>query len=157
MDSKNSESWIDETLIFPGLKAYINTLAKGMSLPPAIIIQNMLIRRIAEEDAEATVYNDGERLLPEFYSEGGELVTGQELYDLMFNEKRNELEKEYINNLAAVPVEALTDHDREILGRHGKLPEQRQAQEKQAESVEELRKKYNIPQRKPGQNSHWEE
>ena len=148
--------WFEENLLFEGVKNYVDNLSEGLEIPPTVIIQNMIIRRIAEEDAAAAIYGAGPALLAEFMDQGGELVTGQELYEKIKSMETDRLEKEYISNLAAVPVEALSEHDLEILKRHGQEPERKEIQIKEKQNVEDLKKKYNIPKKKPGQGAYWE-
>ncbi len=135
----------------------IENLADVLEIEPHVFIENIIIKRLADDRAADDVYNDDmPQLMPEFMKYDGELKRGRELYKILYNLERQRLEIQYIDNLAAVPVEALTDNDREILKRHGKLPEQQAAQAKEKESVEVLRKKYNVPRHKPGTRSHWE-
>jgi hypothetical protein len=113
--------WIDESLIFPGIEEYINRLAEGFNLPPAIVIQNMIIRRIAEEDATTAVYGKRKLLLFEFTELDGELITGQELYERLYSAKKNELERELYQRLKKVPKEdlhRLSEKDQDIIRRY---------------------------------------
>jgi hypothetical protein len=117
----NSQSWIDESLMFPALKAYIDRLAEGFNLPPALVIQNMVIRRIAEEDATTAVYGHRQILLHEFAEIDGELITGQELYERLYSAKKKELERELYQQLKKVPTEdihRLSEKDQDIINRY---------------------------------------
>ena len=109
------DPWIDESLIFPGVEEYINRLAEGLNIPPALIIQNMLIRRIAEEDAAINVYGQSPKLLYEFMDQDGELVTGQELYEKIKSMEENRLRTEYAEKLMKIPFEALRPDQQEFL------------------------------------------
>jgi len=151
----------DESLFDDNFKEYLMKFSEGVKLPPALVVQNIILAKFARDKAFMDVYGATESLLFEFPGRTGEdgetyLITGAELFDIIYQMEKQKLEIEYIDNLAAVPVEALSEHDREILGRHGKLPKQQAEAKKQKESVDDLRAKYNIPKTKPGQNSYWE-
>lgn len=118
-----NSAWIDDEMIFSGVKGYINTLADNMDLPPAVVIQNMLIRRIAEEDAASAVYGAGPELLIEFMGKDNELVTGQELYEILHKSKKDRLEQEYVEQLKQVPADALRPEQKELLERYNVDPE----------------------------------
>ncbi len=105
---------------------FINTveqLANALKVDPVMFIENIVLSRMAADQAADDVYQGGLQLMPEFLQYDGQQLKGRELYKMIYNLERARLEQEYINNLAAVPVEALTDHDREILRRHGQDPE----------------------------------
>jgi len=135
----------------------IEQLADALAVDPVMFIENIVISRMATDQAADDVYQGGAQLMPEFLQYNGQQLRGRELYKMLYNLERVRLEREYIANLAAVPVEALSEHDLDILKRHGQDPESKAAAAAEKQSVDELRNKYNIPKTKPGQNSHWEE
>jgi hypothetical protein len=149
--------WLNEELIFPSVKAYIDKLAEGLNLPPVVILQNMIIKRLAEENAAADVYGPGGELLTEFIEQDGTLLTGPELYKMLYDLERERLEREYVDTLEATPWEDCSKSEKELLTRYGIGPVAEQKKKEKQQNIDELREKYNLPKRKPGQNSHWEE
>ena len=132
----------------------IEKLAHALKVKPAVMLENIFIRRIAEDRAERDIYfNEPVPMMIEFLTYGGKLKRGFELYEMMYNIARDRVEREYIDNLAAVPWEALTEQDKVILSRRGVFP----GGEKKKKQAAELKEKHNIPKTKPGENSHWEE
>jgi len=74
--------------------------AEGLGMPLGIVIQNMIIKRLAEEAAEAEVDQErgrepSSRLLPEFVSkkvgDQYEPVTGGELFEKLKKQKKKRL------------------------------------------------------------------
>jgi hypothetical protein len=130
--------------------------AKALNVPLAEMMERMLIRRFAEDRALIDVYGTGgPEIVLEFMEFEG--MEPKELFKMLYFMKREELEKQYVESLKATPWEACSESEKELLTRYGIGPvaEQKKAAEKQ--NIDELRKKYNLPKRKPGQNSHWEE
>ena len=133
----------------------VENLADALEVDPVIFIENIVISRLAADRAADDVYQGGAALMPEFMQHDGKMLRGRELYKMLYNLERVRLEREYIETLAAVPVEALSEHDREILGRHGKLPEQQQAQAKQKASYEQY--KADLAKQGKKNRASWEE
>ncbi len=132
------KKWLDETLIFPSLKAYIDKLSEGLNIPPVMVIQNLLIRRLAEESARADVYGATTGLLVEFGGKDGELITGQELYQMIYKMEKNRLEKEYCERLTAAPWEALQEREQELMKGRGLDPESKKKRQEEEKLLQEL-------------------
>lgn len=69
----------------------IEEYANGLNIPLSLVMQNMLIKRLAQEAAEAEVWGPGKRLLDEFLFTSEGVITGQELFDML---KKNYLAQE---------------------------------------------------------------
>lgn len=70
----------------------IQRYSNGLHIPEWLVIQNMIIKRMADESAEFEVFGTGKRVLDEFVMAGDEdnhrTITGDELF--------NHLKKLYI-------------------------------------------------------------
>lgn len=77
---------------------YIKFYSKGLHLPEFLIIQNIIIGRMAEEDARKEVFGSISGLLEEFIStndeNGPRTLTGEELYKQLKQLKIQEFKKE---------------------------------------------------------------
>ncbi len=90
---------VDESLFDDKIKMFLEEMSKGLNLPPALIIQNIILKRLAEEAAEEAVFGDtGEKPLDEFMIKtiNGKdyLLTGQELFNNLYDIKKQEFVKE---------------------------------------------------------------
>jgi hypothetical protein len=102
------------------MKAY----ADGVGLSTAQVMQNFLIKRLAEDAAEETVHGPAPRVLLELQMTSKGLVTGQELFNVLYNDKVAELYRERARQIRrdvenGLPESALTDEDREVLKKYG--------------------------------------
>ncbi len=124
----------------------VENLADALEVDPVIFIENIVISRLAADRAADDVYQGGAALMPEFMQHDGKMLRGRELYKMLYNLERVRLEREYIASLAALPVEALSDHDLEILKRHG----QDQAAAAKRKEEEALFKEYEAELKEQG-------
>ncbi len=87
----------------------IERLAGALKVEPAVMLENIFIRRIAEERASDDVFGPAKHLMPEFMTYGGKAKRGHELYKMLYNLKRRELEHERIEQLR--PIWEQKSHD----------------------------------------------
>jgi len=115
------ESLFDENFIYS-----IKRLAKGLELPPALVVQNIVLAKLAKDTAVNDVYGGGEHLYFEFMAktdERGEthLMTGAELFSAIYEAEKTRLERELYQQLKKVPKEdlhRLSEKDQDIIRRY---------------------------------------
>lgn len=77
---------------------YINHYSKGLNIPEYMIMQNMIIKRMAAQDAKKEVYGSLNQILDEFLhvtdDKGTRTVTGEELYKILKDKEVQELKNE---------------------------------------------------------------
>lgn len=117
----------------------IENLADALEVDPVVFIENIVIKRLADDRAAVDVYGNL-NIMPEFVKQGGEVKRGRELYKLLYNMKRKQLELEYIEQLRPVPWEALQDHEKEMFKRYGQDPESKKRQEIADKEADEILK-----------------
>lgn len=113
--------------------ANIEKLSAALGIDPAVYIENTLIKRLALEQAANDVYGNNSAIFPEFISYDGEIKRGHELYKILYNLERERLEREYVENLAAVPWEVCSDKEKELLIKY-KLDPASKAEKKAVEA-----------------------
>jgi hypothetical protein len=99
----------------------IENLADALEVDPAIFIENIVIKRLADDRAADDVYQGGAELMPEFLQYEGKMLRGRELYKMLYNLKRQELERELYQQLKKVPTEdihRLSEKDQNIINRY---------------------------------------
>lgn len=79
--------------------------AENLRLPEWVVIQNMLIKRFAREDAEAQVFGRQSKMLDEFISfhdeTGPRTPTGEELYNILKAQYVLEFERKLLRQALA--------------------------------------------------------
>ena len=77
---------------------YIKHYSDGLNIPEYLIIQNMIIWRMGEEDAQREVWGSFREALPEFFhvhdDRGPRTLTGKELYNVAKDSKVEELKRQ---------------------------------------------------------------
>ena len=98
------------------MKAY----AEGLGLSTAQVMQNFLIKRLADDAAEETVWGNAPRALLEFSMTTKGLVTGEELFNMLYTDKVNTLYRERARQIRQDKENGLliTDEDKEILKKY---------------------------------------
>ena len=99
----------------------IESLADALEVDPVVFIENIVIKRLADDRAADDVYGNL-KIMPEFMKHDGKVQRGRDLYKTLYNIERRRLELEYIERLQPVPWEALQDHEKELLKRYGHAP-----------------------------------
>ena len=78
----------------------IKVFALGLHIPEWLVMQNMIIKRMANEAAEYEVYGGGTRVLTEFMLVGEGLerrsITGEELFNILKGQYVQEYEKKLV-------------------------------------------------------------
>jgi hypothetical protein len=103
---------------------FINTveqLANALKVDPVMFIENIVLSRMAADQAADDVYQGGLQFMPEFLKYDGQQLRGRELYKMIYNLKRAELEREIYEQLKHVPKEdihRLSEHDQDIIRRY---------------------------------------
>ena len=94
--------------------------ADGVGLSMAQVMQNFLIKRLADDAAEDTVWGAAPRALVELPMTNRGLVTGKELYDNLYNIRVEELYRERARQIRQDMENGLpiTDEDREVLKKY---------------------------------------
>ena len=86
----------DETFL-KKIKNYSN----GLHIPEWLVMQNMIIKRMADESAETTVFGNHQKVLDEFMMIGtgvdSRTSTGEELFDILKKQYITQYEKQYVN------------------------------------------------------------
>ncbi len=108
----------------------VERLANTLKVKPAVMLENIFIRRLAEERAVDDVFGKRPHLMPEFMTYGGKVKRGHELYEILYNLKRLELERERVPQILAtgIPFDMLPPEDQKILKRHGQDSESKAKQ-----------------------------
>jgi len=99
----------------------VENLADALEIDPVIFIENIVISRLAADRAADDVYQGGLQFMPEFLKYDGQQLRGRELYKMIYNLKRAELEREIYEQLKHVPTEdihRLSEHDQDIIRRY---------------------------------------
>jgi hypothetical protein len=109
-----------DKVFYSKMKAY----ADGVGLSMAQVMQNFLIKRLAEDAAEDTVYGAAPRALVELPMTNRGLVTGKELFDNLYNLRVEELYRERARRIRqdvenGLPASALSAEDKEVLKKYG--------------------------------------
>lgn len=106
--------------------------AEGLNMPVGFVIQNMIIKRLAEEAAEAEVNEElsrkhSQKALMEFQSkrvgDNYEPVTGEELFNDLKARKKQRLIQMEVQDLLEKRrrlSKDLPDHEKEFLNKHNK-------------------------------------
>jgi hypothetical protein len=104
----------------PAVWTKIKNLARRLNLPPALVIQNMMIDRMARDAAREIIYGiPDQRPLFEFQWTPEGPITGWELFENLTTNYQNEFRQKRFNELdhfvrASGGVEFLPDDDREF-------------------------------------------
>ena len=126
----------------PEFLTNIKKLADALEVEPEIFIENIIIKRLADDQAEIDVNKTGKVIMPEFIQHKGEVKRGYELFKLLYNLKvrQLEVEREYDINqkLQYVDFEHLNSDDKEFMKQKGLDPESRVAREKKKAEDEKL-------------------
>lgn len=72
---------------------FINDLAERLEVPRYLVIQNMLLTKLAEQDAYDAVY-PGNRIIEDFMYTSEGVITGKELYDQFYDNHKRKLEQQ---------------------------------------------------------------
>lgn len=97
----------------------IENLADSLEVDPVLFVENVVIKRLADDRAADDVYGTL-KIMPEFMKYDGKMKRGRELYKILYNVKRQELERELYEQLKQVPTEdlhRLTEKERDIINR----------------------------------------
>lgn len=85
----------------PAFWGRIQSYSKGLNVPEWVVIQNMLIKRFAKEEAEYEVCGEKATILEEFLtlqeSSGPRMATGKELFKILKEHYVKEYERNYLN------------------------------------------------------------
>ncbi len=132
------ESLFDDNFIYS-----VKRLAKGLELPPALVVQNIVLAKLARDAAHDDVYGGGGNLFIEFMAktdEEGEthLMTGAELFSAIYEMEKKKLETEYIEKLQQIPWEALREEQKELMKKYGQDPESKDKQEQDKADIQAL-------------------
>lgn len=77
---------------------YIEKYSKGLKIPEYLVIQNMIIKQMADKEAKKEVYGELQELLEEFMvihdEKGPRTATGQELKKILKDKAVREYKKE---------------------------------------------------------------
>jgi len=101
--------------------------ADGTGLTMAQVMQNFLIKRLADDAAEETVWGSPPRVLLELSMTNRGLITGKELFEMLYTDKVNELARERVKGIRqrqnevpeALRESILSDDEREVLKKYG--------------------------------------
>jgi hypothetical protein len=98
----------------------IEQLANALKVDPVVFIENIILSRMAADQAADDVYQGGLQLMPEFLQYDGQQLRGRELYKMMYNLKRRELEQERLQYIeqAGLEHDQLPKEDQELLKRY---------------------------------------
>ncbi len=120
----------------------IERLAGALKVKPAVMLENIFIRRLAEERAADDVYGKRPHLMPEFMLYGGEVKRGHELYEILYHLERDTLEKDRLKQIQStgIPFEMLPAEDQEIMRRFNQDPESKKLQEIADREADEILK-----------------
>jgi len=102
----------------------IESLADALEIDPVLFVENIVISRMAADRAADDVYGCM-KLMPEFLKYDGQMLRGRELYKMLYNFKRQELERELYQRLKKVPKEdlhRLSEKDLDIIRRFSFTP-----------------------------------
>lgn len=100
------------------LKVY----SDSMRIPMWLVIQNMLIKRMAEEQAEKDIWGDAPRMLPEFMFTVDGPLTGEALFNTLYEAK---LQEEATKRVEDIKTNVLqyglepSEEEKEILNKFG--------------------------------------
>lgn len=83
------------------IKNGLSKLYPNAEITNAVIIQNMIIDRIAEENSRRVLKINNSKLLEEFAISDGKILTGKQLYELLFNKYEQKHIKEKLDMLTA--------------------------------------------------------
>lgn len=120
----------------------LEQLSKALEVEPAVILENIFIKRVARDHAEGAVCGKMSHLMTEFAKakDTGQVRRGQELYNVMYAEAAREFEQGELyrieNKLKYIEYEQLLEHEQEILKKHGQDPESRAAKKEEKEKAE---------------------
>ncbi|MCL5290641.1 MAG: hypothetical protein M1489_06415 [Firmicutes bacterium] len=105
-----------DKVFFNKIEAY----AKGLNTPVWLVMQNMIIKRMAQEAAEEEVWGPSSKLLDEFMYTNQGPITGAELFTLLMDTYSRKEESKKVEQLlreeAASPP--LSDEDKAFLIKH---------------------------------------
>ncbi len=98
----------------------IEQLADALKVDPVVFIENIILSRMAADQAADDVYQGGLQFMPEFLQYDGQQLRGRELYKMMYNLKRRELEQERLQYIeqAGLKYSQLPKEDQELLKRY---------------------------------------
>jgi hypothetical protein len=98
----------------------IEQLADTLKVDPVVFIENIILSRMAADQAADDVYQGGLQFMPEFLQYDGQQLRGRELYKMMYNLKRRELEQERLQYIeqAGLKYSQLPKEDQELLKRY---------------------------------------
>ena len=136
----------DEKLLDEGFIEYLLKFSEGIKLPPALVVQNIILAKLARDKAEIDVLGSSEKLLYEFPGRTGEdgetyLITGAELYDMVYQMEKEQLERERLEQIQStgIPFDMLPPEDQEILKRFNQDPESLEKRKQENELYEEYK------------------
>ena len=101
----------------------MKTYAEGLGISMAQVMQNFLIKRLADEAAEETVWGSGSRVFLEFSMTNKGLMTGKELFEMLYNDKVNTLYRERAKEIRqrlkdGLPESLLSEDEKEVLKKY---------------------------------------
>jgi len=98
----------------------IEQLADALKVDPVVFIENIILSRMAADQAADDVCQGGLQFMPEFLQYDGQQLRGRELYKMMYNLKRRELEQERLQYIeqAGLEHDQLPKEDQELLKRY---------------------------------------
>jgi hypothetical protein len=109
-----------DKVFYSKMKAY----ADGLGISMAQVMQNLLIKRLADDAAADTVWGGNRELLLEFSMTNKGLITGKELFEMLYNDKVNQLYRERAQGIKrrlqdGEPETLLTEDEKEVLKKYG--------------------------------------
>jgi hypothetical protein len=96
----------------------ISNYSEGLHIPEWLVIQNMLIKRFAEEAAHIEVWGPSTKMLDEFVNFDGKTATGEELFNMLKQRAKKEEEREKIEVLLKEEIWGLDEEDKQFLFKH---------------------------------------
>lgn len=142
-----------DEIFFKRIQEYSN----GLHIPEWLVIQNMIIKRMADEAAECEVFGQNGKVLDEFIMTGEgnkhETMTGEKLFNFLKDQSIQKYERKAVKMLLqeesyGVP---LNDKDKALLIKHrtGKAwieSDEYKKEQTAREEYKNLMKKYGIPE-----------
>jgi len=80
--------------LLPGTQQMTKALAEGLGIPEDVVIENIVIRYLAEKTAMEQIWGTAPAILPEFTSTPSGTLTGEELMDFLAGHFRRQFERE---------------------------------------------------------------
>ena len=120
----------------------VETLADALEIDPVVFIENIVISRLAADRADDDVYQGGVNLMPEFLQHDGKMLRGRELYKMLYNMKRKELENKRVqqiqDKLQYIDYDQLQEDEKELMKRYKMDPESKEEQQQDEIDIQAL-------------------